>query len=500
MLVEFPLQIYDAGLTFSPTDCLVRKAFVREHPRWVTMINHPEPEWPVFLTGFFPGKGGIRVRCCIGSTDGKWIAIQWIDYIEIWDAIRGVLSRVYSFRDHAIDRLPQSYSGRLAFSEDNSKLYMMCSHSQETKPMTWKVFSWNLNTNECQQNLSFVARVWDLSPNACYVASITTKGDGSTVQLHDIKQETRTTCTINGGAVESPVDGLIAFANDSSAVSVWQKTGWFHIWLTKGMTCVCTMQVAKFYSCQALALSSRWRLLAVAGRLTQLRPTIQVYDAQTGAFLWCKEHICNHLIFLHHVPHIAVGESGSMEILHEESGEVLNTESIPHIKYIATCGQLIVVAEDPNMRHFIGLYVPYGHLRRHGSTRDVGYFLTDKHLSLVVQNKKPVADHNSYHFQQHSIDSGQLLYQSPEFEHRPIIWLNNERCFLAVHITDQLTIWTMCENKLVRHSVWEVPRSRFYGFPFFSPDGVHIAILLKDQTIMIDLEQRIMMSKSYSML
>ena len=494
MLVEFPLQIYDAGLTFSPTNSLVRKAFIKEQPSWVTMKIHPEPEWPAFITGFFVGGRTANIRCCIGSTDGKWIATCWADYIEVWDAIRGVLVHVYHFQDYSGDRPRWSYTGGLAFSEDNSRLYVITFHPLETGSMTWKVLSWDLDTNEFQQNLSFVAEVWDLSLNACYVASITAEGDGSTIQLHDIKRGMRVTCTIDGERVESPEDGLIAFANDNSAVSVWKKTGWFHVWLTKGMNCVCTIQGTKFYSCRALALSSLGRLLAVAGRFDQFSSMVQVYHVQTGTLLWSKEYICHQLIFLYHGPHIAMGEAGSLKVLHEESGEVLNTESIPHIKRIATCGQLIVVVEDPNMRYFIGLYEPYSLLKRNGSTRDVGYFLRDQHLSLVIQNKESMADHNGYYFQQRCIDSGKLLYQSPKLKHRPIVWLDKERCFLAVNSTDHLTIWTIHENELVRHSVWEVSHGQFYGFPFFAPNGVRIAIPLEDQTIIIDLDQRSMTS------
>ena len=178
MLDNYPLQVYESGLVFSPSDSLVRKKYAKMAPAWATLTLHPEKDWPTHLTSFHKDHGSPTAAAY--SNDGNRIAISLCEGdLLVYDVITGSLcQRGKGPKCGAITAVASDIA--MAYDDTNSSILIFyTSNIMETR-----LARWDLQTLQFEDIKRFPSRS-NLSPNAKYASSC--KGTG--VSLYDIEAD-----------------------------------------------------------------------------------------------------------------------------------------------------------------------------------------------------------------------------------------------------------------------------------------------------------------------
>ncbi|CAG9981251.1 unnamed protein product, partial [Clonostachys byssicola] len=101
MIAKYPLQIYIAGLLFSPTESITRKLFQHEEPKWVTLNLPIKKQWGVMrqhLEGHTDTVNSVAF-----SADGQLIVSGSFDNtVRVWSAESGECQQMhYGYGDPA---------------------------------------------------------------------------------------------------------------------------------------------------------------------------------------------------------------------------------------------------------------------------------------------------------------------------------------------------------------------------------------------------------------
>src|SRR5277367_2902381 len=83
-----PLQVYYAGLLFSPEDSIVRQTYFDKYPQKVRLIGSTEKDWSPCLQTFEGHRGSVE--SLVFSEDGLSVASASLDgTAKLWDVQTG---------------------------------------------------------------------------------------------------------------------------------------------------------------------------------------------------------------------------------------------------------------------------------------------------------------------------------------------------------------------------------------------------------------------------
>ena len=169
MLDNYPLQIYESGLVFSPSNSLVKKAYAKMAPAWATLTIHPEDNWPIHLTSFTKDLG--IPTAAVYSNDGSCIAIGHArGDLLVYDVTTGSLCQRGGILD--CDAIKA-----MAYDDTNSNILILYVKNL----IEVRLCSWNLQSLQFKDVQSFPSRS-ELSPDAKYVSCCEDTG----MRLYDV--------------------------------------------------------------------------------------------------------------------------------------------------------------------------------------------------------------------------------------------------------------------------------------------------------------------------
>ncbi|KAK1465499.1 hypothetical protein CCUS01_07617 [Colletotrichum cuscutae] len=89
MIAEFPLQIYESALLFSPEESIVRKHFFEDHaPQWISIMPGLDMTWNTRLQSLTGHESDVYT--VVYSPDGEWILSGSADgTAKLWQAESG---------------------------------------------------------------------------------------------------------------------------------------------------------------------------------------------------------------------------------------------------------------------------------------------------------------------------------------------------------------------------------------------------------------------------
>ena len=240
VLAKAPMQLYSAGLLFSPLKSIFRETFDSQAPTNLKVIAQLPSEWNA-CTYTLEGHSGA-VRSVVFSPDGSQVASgSWDNTVRVWDMQTGQCQHTLNGHSRAVSSV--------VFSPDGSQV---ASGSDDDTVRVWDV-----QTGQCQHTLeghysvvssvvfspdgSQVAsgswdnrvRVWDVQTGQCqhtfeghysFVSSVVFSPDGSqvasgswdkTVRVWDVASTTELLCYQSG-----TYDHTIEFSDDSKKIVV----------------------------------------------------------------------------------------------------------------------------------------------------------------------------------------------------------------------------------------------------------------------------------------
>ena len=217
VLAKAPMQLYSAGLLFSPLYSIFRKSFSSQAPTDLEIIAQLPLEWNACT---YTLEGHSRwVNSVVFSPDGSRVASGSGDKtIRVWDVQTGQCQHTLEGHSEGVNNV--------VFSPDGSRV----ASSSEDKT----VRVWDVQTGQCQHTLeghSHVVYSMVFSPDGLRVAS----GSGDkTVRVWDVQTgQCQYTLEGHSGAVSSVVfspDGLrVASGSWDNTVRVWDVASWTEI-------------------------------------------------------------------------------------------------------------------------------------------------------------------------------------------------------------------------------------------------------------------------------
>ncbi|PHH78547.1 hypothetical protein CDD82_2975 [Ophiocordyceps australis] len=120
---EAPLQLYISGLTFAPTESIIRRTFDTHRPMWITRLPEVGAHWsPCLQTLPF----SVYDNACLVSSSEGLLAVGHEDGdIEMWDPIAGIRLKFFDPSSGSeplseISSLALSQTGKLACATETS--------------------------------------------------------------------------------------------------------------------------------------------------------------------------------------------------------------------------------------------------------------------------------------------------------------------------------------------------------------------------------------------
>ncbi|KAG7063385.1 Vegetative incompatibility protein HET-E-1 [Colletotrichum scovillei] len=147
MIAEFPLQIYETALLFSPEESVVRKLFFEDHaPEWISIMPGLDMTWDAHLQSL-PGHES-SINTAVYSPDGQWIlSTSEAGTVKLWqaDSVNFEL-RYGGFGEGLLHpwskTIKKAGVGSAVFSED--------SHTFTAASWNGVIKVWNLKTNQVE--------------------------------------------------------------------------------------------------------------------------------------------------------------------------------------------------------------------------------------------------------------------------------------------------------------------------------------------------------------
>ena len=303
MLDNYPLQIYESGLVFSPSNSLVKKMYARMAPAWATLTIHPEDNWPAQMTSFHKDPGWSQAVTY--STDGNCIAIGHHNGdLLVYDVITGSLCQRGKIDDCKIVK-------GMAYGDTNSNILIL----YDVDVTETKLSLWDLQSLQIRDIKSFPLGN-KLSPDAKYVSCC--KGTG--ISLYDIDSDETFLLLSHVVSFHSDSDAAFptqTFSTDGHSLAVQWVDGLIEVWNISERSLIRTFQAD---SDRNMALSKDSKILAIFKRNISTDSAgysesgssicsysssgyskFKVLSVETGALLWQTEGECPYSIsFLKH--------------------------------------------------------------------------------------------------------------------------------------------------------------------------------------------------------
>ncbi|KAK1447635.1 hypothetical protein CMEL01_09474 [Colletotrichum melonis] len=146
MIAEFPLQIYESALLFSPEESVVRKHFFEDHaPQWISITPGLDMTWDTRLQSLTGHEN--RVDTVVYSPNGQWILSGSADgTVKLWQAESGHCEYTYGgFGEELYGRakeLRKAGVRSVAFSGDSQTCTAASSNGV--------IKVWDLKTNQVE--------------------------------------------------------------------------------------------------------------------------------------------------------------------------------------------------------------------------------------------------------------------------------------------------------------------------------------------------------------
>ncbi|KAI3539245.1 hypothetical protein CABS03_12327 [Colletotrichum abscissum] len=146
MIAEFPLQIYESALLFSPEESVVRKHFFKDHaPKWISIMPGLDLTWDTRLQSLTGHE--FKAYTVVYSPNGQWILSGSEDgTVKLWQAESGHCEYTYG-----------------GFGEE---LYVLYGRPKKLRKAGVRSVAFSGDSQTCTAASSNgVIKVWDLKTN-----------------------------------------------------------------------------------------------------------------------------------------------------------------------------------------------------------------------------------------------------------------------------------------------------------------------------------------------
>ncbi|KAJ5646727.1 NACHT and WD40 domain protein [Penicillium lividum] len=286
-----PLQIYNSGLVYAPTQAMIRRQFEGELPDWIVRLPSVEETWNTELQTL-EGHTGL-VRSVVFSPDGRFLATGSYDMTtRLWNTSTGALEQLLEGHSGGIESVAISPNGQLLASGSRDKTIRL----------------WNIATGVLLQTLEDISgSVLSVafSPDSRLLAS----GSGDKIiYLWDLDLNT---CVLQR-TLEGHSDGIesVEFSPDSQLLASGSRDKTVRLWDLDLDTDV-PQQTLEGHSdfVWSVSFSPDGRLLASGSR----DKTVRLWNRDTGALQQTLEGHSDFVWSVAFSPDSQIVASGSVD-------------------------------------------------------------------------------------------------------------------------------------------------------------------------------------------